>query len=144
MGERKWMRNGTASQLLTNSLVGGDSTDSVIHIRHYEGDDKFPAVSYVLCCPSSRVKVFLPTRTSCTLPRHVWGDGAEWKLRRDVWRWQKGQKPEIDILSRNSWEKQPLGKSRTATSAFRQKVLKKKHFKWYKTIKYKPIKTGRE
>lgn len=42
------MRNGTASQLLTNSFSGGDDTESVIHIQHREESDESTAVSRVL------------------------------------------------------------------------------------------------
>lgn len=42
------MRNGTASQLLTNSFSGGQHTESMIHIRHYEENDESTAVGRVL------------------------------------------------------------------------------------------------
>lgn len=58
------MRNGAASELLTNSFSGG-TTQSMIHIRHYEENDEFTAVSRVLSSAChKRLRVFPTSKIS--------------------------------------------------------------------------------
>lgn len=61
------MRNRAASQLLTNSFGGGDSAESVIHIRDYEENDESTAVSIALSSAKSKSIPYI--QTSCKVFR---------------------------------------------------------------------------